>query len=961
MPIPYMKTHRNLGSRAIRTVRRFLRRGADRVRQYLRNGKNRRNLGALASNLLLGGLLVTVVAGVSGAILVAWFAATLGDPAKLLESHKVQSTKIYDRTGQTLLYEVSGNERRTVVPLSDIPKHVQQATIAIEDRKFYEHKGIRITSIIRSVIADVFTHSLSQGGSTITQQLVKNAILTNEKRITRKLKEIILSYQIENKLSKDEILGLYFNEIPYGNTAYGIESASQQFFGKSVKDIDLAEGAMLAALPQAPTRYSPYGNHTDELEARRKLVLQKMVEEGYITKEQADAAKAVDVLARIKPKHDAILAPHFVIWVRELLSEKYGDTLLTKGGLKVITTLDMDKQRAAEAAVTAGIPAVERSGGSNAGLVSLDPKTGQVLAMVGSRDYFDQEHDGAVNITLRPLQPGSSFKPIVYTAGFLKGYTPDTVLYDVETDFRTDTGTYHPHNYDLKEHGPVTVRQALQGSLNIPAVKMLYLTGIDRVLDLADALGYTTLADRSRFGLALVLGGAEVKPIEHAAAFGVFANEGVRQQQTAVLKVEDDGGNVLEEWKPAEGTRVIDAEYTRLISNVLSDNDARAYIFGAANHLTLPGRPVAVKTGTTNDYRDAWTVGYTPSLVTAVWTGNNDHTQMHRGADGSQIAAPIWQNFMTEALKGTPVELFTPPQPIVTGKPILDGQLMPGQTVMLDKANGLLATSSTPESMIEIRTYATVHDTLFWVDKDDPRGPAPENPQNDPQYPLWEQGVQDWAKKQAGLVQESPPTEYTTRDPALAPTVRLLSPVENATIASRDFTVSLEMGAPRGVRRAEAVVDGQVIGASSAYPFIGPYTIPNRIGKGFHTLEIRVYDDIDNMGSAQTTINLTADPAPLNASWSSPVQGARLSAADFPVNVRAALNDDTDVRSVEILTTRAESGETSSLGSVSNPGTRAFVARWNRPAAGTYRIWLRATFADNHTEVVRAEMQVTVE
>lgn len=972
MPIPYLKTPKNLhtlapkagrvAGKTLHRLREAVLRLGGRVRSFLRNGKNRGRLASWGANVLLAGVLLAVVAGVSGAILVAWLAATLGDPAKILESHQVQSTKIYDRTGQTILYEVAAEERRTVVPLADIPEHVREATIAIEDRKFYEHKGLRVTSLIRAVITDVLTRELAQGGSTITQQLVKNAILTNEKRITRKLKEIVLSWQIERKLSKDQILELYFNEIPYGGVTYGIEAASQQFFGKSVRDLDLAEAAMLAAIPQSPTRYSPYGNHTDELEGRRKLVLQKMVDEGYVTQEQAEAAKATDVLARIKPRRDAITAPHFVIWVRELLSEKYGDTLLTKGGLKVITTLDLDKQRLAEEAVTDGIAAVEASGGSNAALVSLDPRSGEVLAMVGSRDYFSDEHDGAVNVTLRPRQPGSSFKPIVYTAGFLKGYTPDTVLYDVNTTFKTDTRNYEPKNYDLKEHGPVTVRTALQGSLNISAVKMLYLTGIDRVLDLAEALGYTTLGDRSRYGLALVLGGGEVKLIEHAAAFGTFANDGVRMPTTAILKVEDASGRVLEEWTQGEGTRVLDEQFARQITNVLSDNDARAYVFGARNYLTLPGRAAAGKTGTTNDFRDAWMVGYTPSLVTGVWTGNNDNSEMRRGADGSKIAAPIWQAYMSGALKGTPAEGFKAPEPVKTGKPILDGELMPKTTVMIDKASGLLATSSTPETMIEIREYATVHDTLHWVDRDDPRGPPPANPQNDPQYNSWEAGVQAWATKQEGLVLESPPTEYTTvRDPATFPRVELLSPAENAVLATRDFSVSLNISAPRGPVRAVALLDGQVIGSSSVYPFTGPYTIPNRFGRGFHTLEIQVFDDVDNMGKDSATINLTADPAPFGASWIVPVQGARIARSEFPISLRAALTDDSGVRSVEFLATRIESGEARSLGSVSSPGTRPVVARWENPEPGTYRLWLKVRLDDGREETIRDERQVFVE
>lgn len=956
------KRHAHRGAGLFGRLRNTLGRLAGPIAGYIKRRLRHTRWGDVAANGVLGLILLVVVGGVSAAILFAWLAATLGDPAKLLESVKIQSTKIYDRTGTVLLYEVAGDEKRTVISLNDIPKHVQQATIAVEDRKFYEHKGIRPTSIMRAVLADIFTGELQQGGSTITQQLIKNTILSNEKRITRKIKEVFLAWQIERKLSKDEILEYYFNEIPYGNTAHGIESASQQFFGKGAKDLDLAEGALLAALPQAPTRYSPYGNHTDELEGRRKLVIELMVEQGYISREQADAAKAVDVLARVQPRRDAIRAPHFVIYVRELLAQKYGENYLTKSGLKVITTLDAEKQEMAEKAVTDGIPGVERSGGSNAALVALDPKNGQILAMVGSRDYFDDEHDGAVNVVLRPRQPGSSFKPIVYTAGFVKGYTPSTVLYDVQTIFKTDSRNYEPKNYDLREHGPITVRTALQGSLNIAAVKMLYLTGIDRVLDLADALGYSTLTDRSRYGLALVLGGGEVKLLEHTAAFGVFAADGVRHTPLAIMKVEDSKGNVLEEWKEAEGDRVLEPEIARQITNVLSDNDARAYVFGAANYLTLPGRAAAGKTGTTNDYRDAWMVGYTPSLVAGVWTGNNDNSEMSRGADGSKIAAPIWQKFMREALQGTDVESFPAPQPIKTNKPVLDGVLMPEEEIAIDRATGLRATALTPPSQVEMRKYKTVHDTLFWVDRDNPRGPVPSNPAADPQFTNWENAVQEWAKKQPDLLIEVPPLESdNVHIPENKPSMELIAPSENQTLSSRTFSIAVSGSAPRGIARVTVAMDGIEFDESRTSPFNGPYTIPNRFGVGFHTLEVRVWDDVDNMTSVSRTVNLTAPPGPVMARWVTPNNGVRLTSGDFPYYITAGVNDDSGISALRFFAVRQSDNQTEDLGTVSDPGIRNVVVRWNRPAPGTYRIFMQGRAPNGDSVSISGERTVTVE
>ncbi|HLD34818.1 MAG TPA: transglycosylase domain-containing protein, partial [Patescibacteria group bacterium] len=564
---------------------------------------------------------------------------------------------------------------------------------------FYEHKGISIWGIFRGVVWQTIRGKKAQGGSTLTQQFIKNSILTSERTITRKIKEWLLAYRLENRFSKDEILQMYFNEIPYGSTAYGVEAASQKYFGKTVKDINLAEAAILAALPQGPSRYSPYGSNIDLLLGRQRYILDLMVDQGHATEEEAEEAKNYELT--FSPPTANIKAPHFVMYVKEILSSKYGEKMVEQGGLKIITTLDLYKQEIAEEVVKEQAEKnLKNFNATNAALVAINPKNGQILCMVGSKDYFDQEIDGQVNITTSKRQPGSSLKPLVYAAAFIKGYTPNTILYDVITNFSNDaTKPYEPRNYDSAEHGPVSIRKALAGSLNVPAVKAIYLAGIKNVTNLAFDLGYTTLSDPDRFGLSLVLGGGEVKLIEHANAYSAFAREGVLHPVSAILRVEKPDGTVLEEFQENE-KKVLDPKIARQINDVLSDNGARAYIFGERNWLTLGTRPVAAKTGTTNDYRDAWTMGYTPSIVAGVWVGNNDNSEMKRGADGGVVAAPIWHNFMEKVLGDTPIEKFKPAEIPTTGKAMLDGQVDTGNIVKIDKISGLLATEYTPAHLI---------------------------------------------------------------------------------------------------------------------------------------------------------------------------------------------------------------------------------------------------------------------
>ncbi len=816
----------------------------------------------------------------------------LPDPNRLIERQVAQSTKIYDRSGETVLYEIHGAEKRTMISLKDVPDNLKNATISIEDKDFYKHGGFSVWAIFRTIVSDVL-FGKSAGGSTLTQQFIKNSILTNEKTFTRKIKEIILAYRLEKKFSKDEILQMYFNEIPYGSTAYGVEAASQKYFGKSARDLNLSESAILAAIPQAPSRYSPYGPNKDILLARQQYVIDLMVKYGYISKEQAQEAKNFKL--EFKPQTDNIIAPHFVMYIKEILSDKYGEKTIEQGGLKIYTTLDLYKQKIAEEIIDARAGENEKKyQATNAALISIDPKNGQVLAMVGSRDYFNDDIDGQVNITLQNRQPGSSFKPIVYTASFIKGYTAETVLYDVETNFSTDPEKpYQPHNYDSKEHGPVTIRQALAGSLNIPAVKAIYLTGIENVLKLAQNLGYTTLNDKNRFGLSLVLGGGEVKLLEHANAFSAFAREGTKHPIAVILKVEDKDGKILEEFQNKD-EKILDPEIARITNNILSDNSARAYVFGENNMLTLGSRPVAAKTGTTNDYRDAWTIGYTPSIITGVWVGNNNNKEMKRGADGSVVAAPIWHDYMQKILGDTPIEYFNPPENKPTGKPILDGSVNQNSAVKIDKFSGLLANEFTPPSAIIEKQFNQPHCILYYINKDDPRGPAPSDPKSDPQFDLWENAVSEWSKKQ-GVINSSSPSEYDNiHKPELNPIISINYPANHQTISGQSLQVQISATAPRGVNRAEYYIDGYLFESANSYPF-GLNKSISQLSNGFHGLTARVCDDIDNCSEQKIEFNLIGNNKPKNIKIGvfivQPANQANITKSDFPLLLKAEVEN----------------------------------------------------------------------
>lgn len=719
-----------------------------------------------------------------------------------------ESTKIYDRTGNIVLYDVHGAMRRTAIPFDSISPYIREATISIEDASFYEHHGFRPLSFARAIWTNFTTGDLlgGQGGSTITQQVVKNSLLTQEKTVTRKFKEIILAVRLDRLYTKDEILNTYLNENPYGGTIYGVQEASQYFFGVDAKDVTLAQAAYLAALPQRPTYYSPYGNHRDALDRRKDLVLDKMLEHGYIKADELAAAKAEKVQFRDQAEA-GIKAPHFVFYVREYLEDAYGVDAVQNDGLRVITTLDYDLQQRAEKAVADYAPSMQKNfNASNEGMVAIEPTSGQILTMVGSRGYFDESIDGKVNVTTSHQQPGSSFKPLVYAAAFEKGYTPDTVLFDLRTQFSTacspsdvynsNPPCYSPVSFDDKYRGPVTIRSALAQSLNVPAVQALYLTGIDRALDLASRLGITTLGPASQYGLSLVLGGGDVTLLELTGAYAVFANDGVRAPVTPILRVEDKNGKVLEEYQKKD-QRVLDPEVSRKISDILSDNVARTPEFGADSPLYFPGYDVAAKTGTTNDYWDVWIMGYTPGIAVGAWAGNNDNTPLEKRI-AAFIIAPMWHEFMEYAIQKYPSEGFIAPAP--------DPEL--------DSLSPILRGSW------NVSPTEGAHSILYWVDKDAPRAGRPSNPASDPQFRYWEFPVAVWAGQQT-----IPDGNATSSGGVGGNTFRILSPSQGGYVRmAQPMTINAYYPYPQNIVQITYYVNSAPVGTSNQPPYAITYT-----------------------------------------------------------------------------------------------------------------------------------------
>ncbi len=830
-----------------------------------------------------------------------FFAKDLPSPSKINSLIGAQTTKFYARDelanpGKgTLLYEVHGDVNRTVIPFDQMPSTIKNATIAIEDKDFYKHGAFSIFGIGRAFTGVITGNRSKGGGSTITQQYVKNALLTSQYSLTRKIKELILSIEIEQLYKKDDILKLYLNEIPYGHQAYGIQAAAKTYFKKDTKDLTLPEAALLAAIPNLPTYYDPYGNHQDALIERQHLILDQMVEQKYITRQEADDAKKVDVLAEM-PKVPAtyanVTAPYFVKYIEAQLGDKYGSQVVDAGGLKVITTLDPDMQKAAEAAVEKNKANVSKLGGSNAALVAADPKTGEVKAYVGGDDFSESQ----VNVADAERQPGSSFKPFVYATLFGKKdggttYGPGTTLYDVKTDFG---GGYSPNNYCVCNYGAVSVRTAIGSSLNIPAVKALYLAGVPQSIKTAHDMGITTLNESpDHYGLSLVLGAGEVKLSDMVNAYGVFATGGTHVDQVTVLKITNSKNDVLEDNTKAQSPKkVLDPQVAYELNSIMSDASARTLTFGANfSPLIIPGRTTAVKTGTTENFRDAWTVGYTQSLVAGVWTGNNDGKSMS-GSSGA-VAAPIWHDFMVAATKSAANEPFARPAGIkdvtidaITGRAVTDQtkdkrtdvfsswyQPIPAtaaQSAKIDKVSGKLATECTPPLAQDTAYSSSI---------------TAEVPPGDSSYPRWNPPVQALAEKLGYQAGASLPTEKDDRHSCsdTKPTVKL-TVTDGGGKAHVTWTVT--NGSPFIANKLEIKMDDQIVSTKDLSGSDSD-SFDQAASSGSHTFTATVTDNGFYQGTDSKTVTVTpgtfqnvsptgSASSPVNFQW-----GAKIGASSY--------------------------------------------------------------------------------
>jgi len=631
------------------------------LREKPRKRKTKKKKKILSFKHMFIGFIFLIVLGLVAVSF--WFFSLEIPNVQNFENRKISnSTKIFDKTGEILLYDIHDNIQRTVVGLEEINDSAENAIIAIEDHTFYQHNGVVWKSTLNAIFQTVLSRmgvldAGSPGGSTLTQQVIKNTLLSSDKLISRKVKEWVLAYKIEQRLSKDDILEIYLNEAPYGGTVYGIEEASERFFGIPASELSIPQSAYLAAIPNLPTYYSPYGPNFDKLQKRQRTVLLEMKRYGFISDLEYRAALETEV-EFLSEEQGHAKSLHFVQYVRAQLEEKYGVDMVENGGLQVITTLDYELQQKAEEIIANHIDSAEELyDASNAGLIAIEPETGHIITMVGSRDYFDTESfDGNYNVTLAERQPGSSFKPIAYAAAFEKGYFPESTIFDTETQFNSscdadDTtsseGCYSPNNYDFKFKGPFSFKNALAQSRNIPAIKISYLAGIANVIQTAKDFGITSLTQSANYyGLGLVWGW-RVSLLEMTSAYSVFANEGKYNKPTGILEVRDVESNILEKHEPQQ-LRVLGENSARMINNILSDNVARTPLFGSQSFLYFGSRDVAGKTGTTNDNRDAWLVGYTPNIAVGVWTGNNDNSPMKKG---SSVSGPPWRAYMDEVIQ----------------------------------------------------------------------------------------------------------------------------------------------------------------------------------------------------------------------------------------------------------------------------------------------------------------------
>lgn len=825
------------------------------------------------------GMLFAVLAGLLLLFAtVVFFATQVPSPEDLSTRSVAQATKIYDRDDE-LLYDIFTDENRTTIKLEDVPDVVKQATIAIEDKDFYNHQGFSMVGIIRAAVQNITKTGAGGGGSTLTQQLVKNAVLTSDRSFIRKIKELILAIQVENSYSKDQILEMYLNEIPYGGTAYGIEAAANLYFGKSAKDLDLAEAALLAGLPQRPSVYSPYGSRPELAKERQKEVLRRMVEDSYITKEQSQRAQETELTYRTSQSEVGFKAPHFVLYVKQKLIEQFGDKLVEQGGLRVTTTLDYRLQQKAEEIVKGEIERIGSSRVGNGAALVIDAKTGQILSMVGSKNYFGKSapegciegqscvFEPNVNATLSPRQPGSATKPITYARALEEGYAANYTLMDVRTEFPGggNNPAYIPVNYDGQFHGPTQVRYALGNSYNIPAVKMLALVGVKDVMDLAYRMGISTWEPSTEnvnsVGLSLTLGGREVRLLDLASAFGVFANKGKQVDPISILKVTDSKGKILFEYKQSEGRKVLDEGIAFIISDILSDNGARTAAFGSNSVLNISGRTVAVKTGTTDDKKDNWTVGFTPSVVVGVWVGNNNNTPLDpRIASGVTGATPIWNKIMVEALKGKPNEMFERPSNV--NQVEVDGLMTGSPKDGTPKRREYFVSGTEPKSESSAYQRARVcrdnphrlsgdgedgeERDVILLKEDDPTGAN-----------KWQAGIDAW-------VLTSPDSRFVgvakgcSGIPGFSGggsggVIQIVN-VGNGANVPRVFDVLASVNSPAGVKKVTWSIDGATKKTQTSEPFALHVEFPSG-DSGSHTITVTLEDN--NGAQHSTSIGVT--------------------------------------------------------------------------------------------------------
>lgn len=835
---------------------------------------------AFISTVTLLGVIASIVFLV-GAF--AFFSKNLPNPDKLIDRESQGlSTKIYDRNGE-LLFDVFSNQNRTLVTIDQVPNDLKNATIAIEDKDFYKHKGFDILTIVRIPYRLLFKRQVV-GGSTLTQQLVKMTFLTPERTPTRKLKEFFLAVQVENKFKKEKILQMYLNEVPYGGTAIGVEAAAQQYFGKHAKDLNLAESAILAGLPQRPTYYSPLGNNPDAYKGRAKDVLRRMREDGYIDKEKENQTYEQIQNGQVKfvPTDISIKAPHFVMKVKQQLEDEFGEKLVQEGGLRVTTTLDYGMQQIAQTAVKDEIAKLKNFKVGNGAAVIMDPKTGNVLAMVGSKDYFGKsEPQGCAegsscvfepnaNAALSNRQPGSATKPIAYAAAFRKGYSPASVIMDVPTTFPGGAGQedYKPDNYDAKFHGPTAVRFALGNSYNIPAVKVLGLVGISEVMKLAYEMGITnwepTQEAVKNVGLSLVLGGRELSLVDLVTAYSVFANNGVKNKPTYILKVTDaKGEKTYFEEKHKTQKNVLPPEDAFLISHILADNEARTAAFGANSGLRIANRTVAVKTGTTDKKKDNWTVGYTPSYAVGVWVGNNNGAVMDpKIASGVTGATPIWNRIMREILKDKPAEDFSKvPDKVValqvdalTGGLPKDGE--PVRSEYFVKGTEPKATSPFYQRF----NVCKDKNTNFGEDKDVEEGKTEpkdlvafteQDPVSGDGKNRWQDGINAWAFSQPNEKFKAPYIKGCAAASKKNISVQITN-VPNGANVAKSFDIVIGANSESfTVVKITVLLDGKIIKEMTSQPYTAKINLPDT---GEHKIRVEAVDSGGNTDSQEITV-----------------------------------------------------------------------------------------------------------